>query len=351
MRTNQVDNKPLKQQEKIIFIVGNSRSGTTLMGIILGLNSVVFTFEELHFFEQLWSLEERNKFLSQQQAEILAARLFAIQKDGIFEAKNPQEFAEEAERLVQVINKDDITGADVFEAFLQNKTKQEGKSIPCEQTPRNVLYVEEILELYPNSLIINMIRDPRDVLLSQKYKWKVRFLGATNHPYTEVARSWANYHPIVISKLWNASVNAGAKFANHPQVKTVKFEDLITKPEQIVTEVCDFVGIEYTPEMLNVSQSQGGVSSHKKIAQEKKGIDSKATEKWKTGGLSPTEIFLCEQITQANMKKYSYTLFAPKIKPVSLVLAWLALPAKLSLALLLNLNRMRNLGEAIKRRL
>lgn len=36
-----------------IFIVGNSRSGTTMMGRILGNHTDVFTFHELHFFEQL----------------------------------------------------------------------------------------------------------------------------------------------------------------------------------------------------------------------------------------------------------------------------------------------------------
>lgn len=46
-----------------------------------------------------------------------------------------------------------------------------------------------------------MVRDPRDVLLSQKYKWKIRFLGANNIPYREVLRCWANYHPIAIAKL------------------------------------------------------------------------------------------------------------------------------------------------------
>ena len=336
--------------KKIIFVVGNSRSGTTLMGMILGLNPAVFTFEELHFFEQLWSSQEQNKILGQQEAEILAARLLAIQSNNIFVPGKLQDFTKEARIVVKKINKSNLTRADIFEGFLQYKTRQDKKLIPCEQTPRNVLYLEEILSLYPQSFIINMVRDPRDVLLSQKYKWKVRFLGATNHPYQEVVRSWANYHPIVISKLWNTSVNAVSKFANHPQIKTIRFEDLITNPEQIVQEVCDFVGLEYTSKMLDVSQSQGGVSSHKKIAKEKKGIDSEATEKWKAGGLSNTEIFLCEKITQVNMEKYGYSCSSPQINFISLTLVWLILPVKLSLALLLNLNRVQNIGEAIKRR-
>jgi len=38
---------------KKIFIVGNSRSGTTMLARILGNHDNVFTFHEIHFFEQL----------------------------------------------------------------------------------------------------------------------------------------------------------------------------------------------------------------------------------------------------------------------------------------------------------
>ncbi|WP_263786843.1 sulfotransferase [Salinibacter grassmerensis] len=37
------------------FVVGSSRSGTTMMGRILGRHPAVYTFHELHFFEQMWS--------------------------------------------------------------------------------------------------------------------------------------------------------------------------------------------------------------------------------------------------------------------------------------------------------
>ncbi|MFI5135892.1 MAG: sulfotransferase, partial [Chitinophagales bacterium] len=38
-----------------IFVVGNSRSGTKMMGRILGNHEKVHAFPEMHFFEQLWS--------------------------------------------------------------------------------------------------------------------------------------------------------------------------------------------------------------------------------------------------------------------------------------------------------
>ena len=40
-----------------VMVVGSSRSGTTMMGRVLGRHPCVFTFEELHFFEQMWQPE------------------------------------------------------------------------------------------------------------------------------------------------------------------------------------------------------------------------------------------------------------------------------------------------------
>ena len=42
-------------KQKKIFIVGSSRSGTTMISRILNNNKSVFSFKELHFFSQLFS--------------------------------------------------------------------------------------------------------------------------------------------------------------------------------------------------------------------------------------------------------------------------------------------------------
>ena len=78
-----------------------------------------------------------------------------------------------------------LAPTELFSAFLLYEALLNGKTIPCDQTPRNVFYIDEILKFYPQAKIINMIRDPRDVLLSQKRKWKRRFLGGTDLPIKE----------------------------------------------------------------------------------------------------------------------------------------------------------------------
>nr|MCR5854169.1 sulfotransferase [Thermodesulfobacteriota bacterium] len=97
---------------------------------------------------------------------------------------------------------------DVYKFFLYYETKKNKKEIPCEQTPRNLYYLKEIFENVPEAKVIYMLRDPRAVLLSQKNKWKMKFLGHKNMPLKEALRSWINYHPYTISKLWNSASKA-----------------------------------------------------------------------------------------------------------------------------------------------
>ena len=64
-----------------------------------------------------------------------------------------------------------------------------------------------------------MVGDQRDVLLSQKNKWKRRFLGSSSIPLSEAIRSYINYHPILTAKVWNSSLKYSAEFKDNKRVK------------------------------------------------------------------------------------------------------------------------------------
>ena len=84
--------------------------------------------------------------------------------------ETPRRFLKEAAVFLDALTANPETPAQLFSAFLYHEATENGKTFPCDQTPRNVFYIKDILELYPEARIINMIRDPRDVLLSQKRK-------------------------------------------------------------------------------------------------------------------------------------------------------------------------------------
>lgn len=331
-----------------VFVVGNSRSGTTMMGRILGGHPLVFTLGELHFFEQLWSSGETGDRVSEDEAIRLASRLLCIQRDGYLRQGDPLRFRAEARELLRSGPPRALSAAGVFERFLLHEAAKNGKTVPCDQTPRNVFYIGEILRLYPRARVINMVRDPRDVLLSQKRKWKRRFLGASGIPLKEALRAWVNYHPVVISKLWNASVRSADRFADHARVHSLRFEDLLADPEGEIGTVCEFLGISFEQSLLEVPQvgSSSGLDHP-----ERRGIARDRAGSWKKGGLSAAEVFLCQKVTGRLMRRYGYPV--KPVAPNALAVAGsaVALPAKLALALLANLGRMKSIRETLRRRL
>ena len=321
-----------------------------MMGRIFGKHPSVYTFGELHFFGQL-SAPPFSSELPKKEIEELAAALYCIQREGYRTYGNSARFLGEAQAFLKDLATCPSTAVDLFEAFLHHETVKNNKTIPCDQTPRNVFYITDILELYPNARIINMIRDPRDVLLSQKRKWKRRFLGGTDMPMKESLRDWVNYHPITISHIWRTAVNAADRFVQHERVVSVYFEELLTHPQKTVKSLCDFVDITYTDEMLQVPQVGSSVAEDQP---QQLGINPHRAHSWHSntagGELSSAEIYLNQTITAALMKKHNYNPVSIQPNVASLIFHLFTFPLKLGGAFLFNLNRMKNIRETLKRR-
>ena len=131
----------------------------------------------------------------------------------------------------------------------------------CEKTPRNVRFIPEILGYMDNKVkIIHIVRDPRDVLLSR-------------HPRSP-ERYW-----IPISR-WVADVTFGLDFERHPQVLTVKYEDLVLSYEDSVQKICNFIEEDCVPQIYdwtdhtNVRKNTAWFGSVKKL-------DPSSIGKWK----------------------------------------------------------------------
>tara|TARA_B110000459_G_scaffold53241_1_gene59332 strand:- start:428 stop:1441 length:1014 start_codon:yes stop_codon:yes gene_type:complete len=329
---------------KQIFIVGSSRSGTTMMGRILGNHPTIFTFRELHFFGTIW-INNSESNLDRKQQVALLSRLLCIQKNGLFQQDNISDFKDRARTILA--NKNILSPLSIYELFLAEITLDNKCFIACDQTPNNMYYLKEILLYFPNAKVINMVRDQRDVLLSQKNKWKRRFLGASAIPFYETIRSYINYHPILSSKIWNSSLEYTAKFTNNSRVSVVRFEDLLVEPIRIVKEVCQFLEIDFNQEMLKVPVI--GSSTHQDV-RNRLLIDSSKKEKWKNGGLNSAEIYLSQLVTNRMMKKFKYDVERYSFPPILTLFYLISFPIKLILAFLLNIKRMGNIVEVIKKR-
>lgn len=115
-----------------------------------------------------------------------------------------------------------------FESALSDVEKRANIHAWCEKTPKNVLHFSELLGRFGRKArLIHIIRDGRDVVTSI-------------HPKNPNA-CW------VTPERWTNDVEAGLKHANHDQVLTLRYEDLIRNSERVLRRLCSFIGLDYGP--------------------------------------------------------------------------------------------------------
>ena len=286
----------------IIFVTGASRSGTTMLARMLGAHSTIFTFRELHYFGDLVEAQATESKLSNIRAVNLAAILVARSLRGVYCNQPNADERRIGKKIIDRLNSDGMTPREIFAEVMHQATDAHHKMIACEQTGRNIFYAERLLAIYPTAKVVNIVRDPRAVLSSQKNRWKMRQLGANHLPRREMLRAWVNYHPFTIAKLWIRATRQAIRLSNHPRFLTIRFEDLTADPEYRTRKLCEFLNLAFESPMIDIPLWGSSNLFHNG---EKKGISKEVTEKWREN-LSISEVMVCEKMTKDLMQYFNY---------------------------------------------
>lgn len=287
---------------ELIFVVGASRSGTTMLSRILGRNRCLFGMQELHFFGDIWDPNQIDEELSNEKAAEIGALLLARQRKDIWGGGPETQDYELAKTIV--LTQNTFTYSSLYRAVVLFLAEHHGKTVAVEQTPRNVYYLPNLLKSFPSSRVIEVVRDPRAVLYSQRQRWKMRSLGAKNVPRKEILRVWFNYHATTMSLLWRKAVWAGMAVSDDPRVKRVRYEDIVDHPEKTVYEICLFLGIEFSPDMLSIPRVASSTATN---AHQHSGISRESIDAWQIG-LPIGEREICERITGDTARELGYNL-------------------------------------------
>lgn len=338
-------------QTRHVFVAGNSRSGTTMLARMLGRHSQVHGLQELHFAEEMW-LPGSAEPLDVDQAVDLADRLLHNAREWYHTRRTPGAFAAPARGLVDALEADrlavgaaGIAPTDVLAAVLDLEAAEAGKQIAVEQTPRNVFYLSALLDSIPGSRAVVLVRDPRDVLLSQKNWWRRRFRGTSGVPLRTTVRQWVDYHPLTTSLIWRGGVRAGLRAAGRPDVTLLRFEDLVTDPQTVLKSLLDDLGLELEPAVLEAPR----ISSSNAGNRDGVGVDPGVVGRFRDG-LSRAEIWTSQRVTATEARELGYDAVPVGTPAAGLLLTAVAFPFKTALALAMNAGRSRNLLTSILRR-
>lgn len=320
-----------------------------MLGRVLNNHESVFTFPELHFFEQIVSeqdfLYERNP--SEGELLRVCSKLQQTLLTGYLKAQEPG--PDDVDKASAFIKANDVKTYKQLYCDVLAEAADDGTEVIVEQTPRYIFSLEALLHL-DESKIIHMIRDPRSVLASQKLKWRRRFRGGSNIPLKESLRAYLSYDPILVCSIWKRTVQLGEAWEANNRFLVIKFEDLIKYPEREISKVCEHIDISYSNELLKVPV----VGSSRTTDSTVSGINRDVLDK-NFSELNFLEKKFCEAFCSKELVTMGY-----KTERTSLVqqiiflplFALLFLKSAVSLALIFLLNRHRYknpLSSAIKR--
>lgn len=220
-----------------VFVVGHPRSGTTLVQLLITAHPAFSSAPETHLFSFVLDhlADWAGRTLHADELPLIFQKLAG--KPGI--KLNDDLKAE----LISAAQTKGITPSLLLDNIMQAYAAAKPTATRwLEKTPRHVNHIPQILKLLPDARIINIVRDPRDVVSSN-----VRFQGLSQEKDSAERR----YIAIQRSLSWNTMVAFSKNLLpDEPRMMTLRYEDLIADPEANLAQMMHFIGEERSGNML-----------------------------------------------------------------------------------------------------
>lgn len=211
------------------FIVGPGRSGTTLLRAILDARPDVHIPGETHFYTT-YRIENAMRFHFLTRTNYLkAVRRYPKWRHVSYEHLDWRRFAALASELP-------TSRSSVLKAYLQACAEADGASRFGEKTPGHVRTLSRLWRDFPQAKVIHIIRDPRAVAASYlRHDLYLRVFGK------DVTRATLK---------WVEAARIHRKFCKDPRYFLLRYEDLVSSPEDVLAQMQDFLALPHDPQML-----------------------------------------------------------------------------------------------------
>jgi hypothetical protein len=204
------------------FIVGATRSGTTLLRLMLDAHPEMAIPSETHFIPDLIKAYRLESASPERLCEVVTSH----RRWGDFHLDG-------GELLERFRSIDSINPGDATRAFFELYAEREGKPRWGDKTPGYVREMHRIESVLPEARFIHLVRDGRDVALS--------VLGMNWGPSTipEAAFRWKK-------RILRAREQA-PRIAHYVEIR---YEDLVRDTEGTLRRICEFIELPYDDAML-----------------------------------------------------------------------------------------------------
>ncbi len=232
----------LSKNPPAIFLLCPSRSGSTLLRVILAGHPQLFAPPELHLMTYNTLQQRRSALSNDLNNHLLNGTVRAI-----MQAKDCS--AEAAEQIMQACEDQDMKVSE-FYGQLQSWI---GDRVLVEKTPSYAYHfniIRRAEEDFDEPLYIHLLRHPcgmirsfEDAQMERLIPFMHRAMGESNLTSRQIAEiAWVVCHQNILDLLANVPA--------HRQVR-IKYEDLVTQPQPTLERMCGFLDLDLHPGMLD----------------------------------------------------------------------------------------------------
>ena len=286
-----------------LFIIGNPRSGTTLLRLMLTCHKEIVVPPECGF--AVWLYRNYTDWHDRAVDEVVQSFVADLMKCRKIETWKLDE--EKLHHFLSAARPSSYPEATslVYEYYGLSRGRNFSR-----WGDKNNFYVDHIPalhEMFPSAYYVHIVRDGRNVACSykrlHKEQIKAPYAPRLPHRIQDIAQEWRKNLQTI-----NASFDA----LGRERVHEIRLEDLVCNTQESLTEICSFLGEEFDPAMLDY---------HRLNAEEE--LEPKEFAQWKgktfqpplkdendlyKSGLSVHDTHIFEDIGGDMLLKYGYTV-------------------------------------------
>ena len=267
-------------------MVGVGRSGTSLLQSMLASHPQVSFMPETSFFRSYLASGKLAKLYRIGGMDLVAEHL-----------ENDEKFARLGIRPKELLNGIDPDQKDLERAVYLQMTSisaHEKVSFVGDKDPRLIEFLPSLAKLFPDALVLHIIRDPRDILSSKKkaewsrgrHSWKHIF---ANRIQLKLGRS---HGPLLFGESYQEII----------------YEELISSPVDVLSALCKKLGVDFDESMLDFKKAAKRLASPEEISWKKETFGpllQNNSGQWKSN-LTHDEVQLAELCCSDSMQAGGY---------------------------------------------
>jgi len=278
--------RPPADLARPVLVCGVGRSGTSLLHSMLNAHPALAFPPETHFFRRYVVPQRTRARLERGTVEALAETLSSDQ-DFLRAGVTPADALEgEHDGALDLVR--------VFKRVLGSNAARQGKHRVGDKDPRNIDHLATLAVAFPYGLLLHVIRDPREVLLS-----RTRAAWANGRPWWQ--------HALLVEDQLRCGRALGPRLFGARYME-VHYEALVVQPEATLRAVARHIGVDFSTDMLEFRASAASLvdSRERSWKQETLGpLLAGNTEKWR-GGLSSAQIQFVERVSREAFDRAGY---------------------------------------------